>query len=149
MINMRLVAPTWIIEPIIQGLIDLTWTMQPIIAVPIVRMRTTEQIIPGPIALTQINARVIRVLIEPRRITALLSARMQTIAPIILRGRGRPLRSTPRRFRRIQPHRRTQPPNMHPRNMRLIRVPARSHLTMSTMRSRRTNNPWGETNLLS
>lgn len=120
-INMRLVALTSIIEPIIQGLIDLTWTMQPIIAVPIARMRTTE--------------RIILVLIELRQIIALgPSTRARTIERITL-GRGVRLLSTQLRSTRcnpIQPHLRTQPPSMQPRNMRLMRVPARSLLTRET-----------------
>jgi hypothetical protein len=103
MINMRLVALTWIIEPII--------------AVPIARMQTTERITLGPIARTQIIERITLVLIEPRRL-------IERIVPL----------------RPIQPHLRTQLPTMQSRNMRLTRVPVRSRLT---------NNPWGETNLLS
>jgi hypothetical protein len=78
-------------------------------------------------------------------------ARMQTIVPII-RGRGVRLLSTRLRSipcNRTQSHLRTQPPNTQLRNMRLTRAPARRRLTMSTTRSRRTNNPSGETNLLS
>jgi hypothetical protein len=151
MINMRLVALTLIIEPIIRGLIELrriielivlelialTWTMQPTIAVPIARMRIIE------------------------RIVLRLSTRAGTIERITL-DRGVRLLSTQLRnirYNPIQPHLRTQLPNMQPRNMRLMKVAARSHLTMSTTRSRLTNNrgltvltaghPWGETNLLS
>jgi hypothetical protein len=118
MINIRLVALTWIIEPIIRGLIG--------------RNRTPERIVLGLIALTW----------TLRPIIALLSARMRTIAPII-QGRGLPLLSTLPRivpFRRIQPYLRTQLPNMQPRNIRLMKAPALSRLTMSTMRSRLTNN---------
>jgi hypothetical protein len=146
---MRLGALTWIIEPIIQGLIDrkrpteqiaLKQIIEPIQGL-IDRKRTT-----GRIALKQIIERIIRELIAltwtMQPIIARLSARMQTIAPII-QGRGPRLQSTPRRIvplRPIQPHLRTQPPNMQPHNMRLMRALARSRLT---------NNPWGETNLLS
>jgi hypothetical protein len=112
MINTRLVALTWIIAPIIQGLIDLTWTIQPIIAVPIARMRTTERII------------------------LVLSTRARTIEQITL---GRGVRLLSDRCNPIQPHLRTQLPNMQPRNMRPMRVAARSHLTMSATRSHRTN----------
>jgi hypothetical protein len=113
MINMRPVALTWIIERIIQGLID--------------RRRTTG------------------------RIVLSLCTRARTIGRITL-GRGVRLLSTQLRSIRcnpIQPHLRTQLPNIQPRNMRLMRVAARSRLAMSTMRNHRTNNPWGETNLLS
>jgi hypothetical protein len=117
MINMCPVALTWIIEPIIQGLIDrkrtteriilvliaLTWITQPIIALPIARMRFTERIV-------------------LRRGVRLLSTQLRSI-----------------RCNPIQPHLRTQLPNMQPRNMRLMRVPARSPLTTSTTRSRLTN----------
>ncbi len=74
-------------ERIILVLIALTWTIEPIIVVPIALMRITARIVLELIAPNADHA---------SRIIALLSARMQTIAPII-RGRGPRLRSTPRR----------------------------------------------------
>ena len=109
-------------ERIILVLIALTWTMQPIIVVPTAGMRITE------------------------RIVLSLCTRARTIGRIT-RGRGVRLLSTQLRSVRcnpIQPHLRTRLPNMQPRSMRLMRVPARSHLTTSTTRSRLTNKPMSE-----
>jgi hypothetical protein len=111
-INTRLVALTWIIEPILKGLIDRKRTTERIVLVLITRAQTIERIIP------------------------LLSTR----AGIILGREARLLSTLPRiiRCNRIQHHLRTRLPNMQPRSMRHMKVVALSRLTMSTTRSRLT-----------
>jgi hypothetical protein len=150
MINMRQVALTWIIEPIIQGLIDRKRTTERIILGLIEPRRIIERIVLVLIALTWTMQPIIAVPIE--RIVPRLSTLAGTIERITL-GRGVRLLSTQLRNIRcnlIQPHLRAQLPNMQPRNMRLMRAPARSRLTNNRGLTVLTaGHPWGETNLLS
>jgi hypothetical protein len=165
MINMSLVALTWIIELIIRGQIDRRRTTERIALGLIEPRRIIERFILDLIALTWTLQPIIAVLIERMRIIERIVLRLRTRAGTLERitpGRGVRLLSTQLRNIRcnpIQPHLRTQLPNMQRLNTRPVRVPARRHLTMSTMRSRLTNtggvtvltagHPRGETNLLS
>jgi hypothetical protein len=156
MINMRQVALTWIIEPIIQGLIDRKRTTERIILGLIEPRRIIERIVLVLIALTWTMQPIIAVPIERMRIIERIVPRLSTLAGTIERitlGRGVRLLSTQLRNIRcnlIQPHLRAQLPNMQPCNMRLMRAPARSRLTNNRGLTVLTaGHPRGETNLLS
>jgi hypothetical protein len=136
MINVRLIATAitawssrdlidrkWIIERIIRDLIDRKWTIERIIRDLIDRKRTIERISLGPTARTR----------SVELITAVLNARRR-ITGRIVRGLDRALRLRSAqcriiRRRCVQRRLRTRLPNMQPRNMKLMKVRALSHLT--------------------